>query len=95
MKILFILEDSNMNERLGVMLLSSALKSSGHEVKLVLAKRIGFEKLDSLFKNYCPVIVGYSAMTGEHKSLLEINKLLKKTHRFSAVFGGPHATFFP
>ena len=95
MRILFILKESNMNERLGVMLLSSVLKSNGHEVKLVLAERIGFEKLDSLFKSYCPAIAGYSAMTGEHKSLLEINKLLKKNHKFSAVFGGPHATFFP
>ena len=45
--------------------------------------------------SYSPQIVGYSALTGEHIKLLEINKLLKKDFNFKAVFGGPHPTFFP
>ena len=84
-----------MYERIGLMQLSSILKSQGHEIKLVIAEKIGFTGLSKLMHSYSPQIVGYSALTGEHIKLLEINKLLKKDFNFKAVFGGPHPTFFP
>ena len=84
-----------MHERIGVMQLSTALKLKKWEVKLVLAERLGLEALKDLVKAYSPEIIGYSAMTGEHIRLLDINRELKKSHDFIAAFGGPHATFFP
>lgn len=95
MRVLLVLKESTMHERLGVMYLSSALKSHGHDVRLVLVDRIGLEGLRNLMDSYQPVVVGYSAMTGEHMGLIEINRVLKEDYKFLAVFGGPHATFFP
>jgi radical SAM superfamily enzyme YgiQ (UPF0313 family) len=95
MRILLVLNDPVMIERLGVMYLSSGLKKRGHEVRLVQASSVGFKGLRSLMNSYSPAIVGYSVMTGEHMKLLELNRALKEEFKFSAVFGGPHATFFP
>lgn len=95
MRILFILKEAIMNERLGVMCLSSALKAHGHDVRFVLADSVGIKGLKKLMSDYIPDIVGYSAMTGEHVKLLEVNRVLKESYKFLTVFGGPHATFFP
>lgn len=95
MKILFILKDSVMHERYGVMILSSMLKSRGHDVRLVIAANIGGRALAGLVRQFAPSVIAYSAMTGEHIGLLEINRALKKERNFISVFGGPHATFFP
>ena len=84
-----------MNERMGLMYLSSRLKLLGHEVKLVLADRVGLKGLMKLFHTYSPSLIGYSVMTGEHLKLLEINTFLKKRFKFISIFGGPHVTFFP
>jgi len=95
MRVLFILKESVMHERLGVMYLSSVLKSHGHDVRLVMVNRIGVKGLSEFMDAYSPAVVGYSAMTGEHMELLRINNMLKRRYKFLAVFGGPHATFFP
>lgn len=94
MKILFIMNESTMHERLGLMYLSSSLKAKNHEVKLVLVSKIGMKGLFDLMRAYSPRVVGYSAMTGEHVKLSEINKALKKEFKFLSIFGGPHPTFF-
>jgi len=95
MRILFILKEPLMHERLGVMYLSAVLKSHGHDVRLVLASRVGLKGLRKVMDSYGPRVVGYSAMTGEHMELLRINSILKEEYEFLSVFGGPHATFFP
>lgn len=94
MRILLILKETNMHERLGVMYLSSALKLSGHKVKLVLVHSVGIKGLEDCIRKYSPDIIGYSVMTGEHIELVELNRYLKEQFNFIAVFGGPHATFF-
>ena len=43
MKIQFLLKNTGMYERLGIMTLSSVLKSKGHEVKLSLSEKLGEE----------------------------------------------------
>ncbi|MDP2924122.1 MAG: radical SAM protein [Candidatus Omnitrophota bacterium] len=89
------MKESIIHERIGLMYLSSNLKSQGHEVRLVLVERVGISWVMNLMNSYAPTVVGYSAMTGEHVGLLAINKILKEKYKFLAVFGGPHATFFP
>ena len=95
MRVLFLLKEPVMHERMGVAYLGAALRRDGHEVRLAFAQRLGLRGLTHLLNDYAPTIVGYSAMTGEHLALLEVNKALKRKHRFLAVFGGPHPTFFP
>ena len=94
MRVLFLLKEPVMHERMGVAYLSAALKRDHHQVRLAFTQRLGIDGLSALLDDYAPTVVGYSAMTGEHLALLDINKTLKKTHRFLAVFGGPHVTFF-
>ncbi len=74
MRVLIILKESTMHERLGVMYLSACLKQKGFQVKVILASRFNEEKLDNLMKNYSPQVVGYSIMTGEHIAMLEDRK---------------------
>ncbi len=42
-----------------------------------------------------PDIIAYSITTGKHSFYQRLNVELKKKLKFFAVFGGPHATFFP
>ena len=95
MRVLFVLKEPVMHERLGVAYLGAALRRDGHEVRLAFAERLGSRELAHYVNDYAPAIIGYSAMTGEHLTLLEVNRSLKEKHPFLAVFGGPHATFFP
>ena len=44
-------------------------------------------------RNFRPDIIGYTMMTGEHATLLELNRKLKQEFNFKAVLGGPHAQF--
>jgi len=95
MKILFIICETNMYPRLGVMCLSAALKKYGNEVRMVNAGRLSQAQLFRRVGEYSPEIVAYTAATGEHRELLRLNRALKTRFDFVAVFGGPHATFSP
>ncbi|MEI6438397.1 MAG: radical SAM protein [Candidatus Omnitrophota bacterium] len=95
MKILFIVKESTMHERMGIMCLSAALKERGHETRLVLLDTHGEQGTVALARSFAPGVVAYSVMTGEHGRMLAFNRLLKKEISFLAVFGGPHTTFFP
>ncbi|HAH31252.1 MAG TPA: hypothetical protein DCL44_02940 [Elusimicrobia bacterium] len=92
MKILFIYKFEYV-ESLGIMYLSSVLKSRGHQVYFL---DIAFEKdISSEVMKIAPQVIGYSVTTGKHKFYKELNASLKKTSSFLSVFGGPHCTFFP
>ena len=54
MKIQFLLKNTGMYERLGIMTLSSVLKSKGHEVKLLLSEELGEEEIVNKVKDYKP-----------------------------------------
>jgi radical SAM superfamily enzyme YgiQ (UPF0313 family) len=77
------------------MMLSAALKRAGHGVALARAQRLGLGRLSRLVADLEPPALLYSAMTGEHQYLLDVNRRLKEGYHGLAVFGGPHATFFP
>ncbi len=78
-------------EPLGLMYLSSAAKTAGHDVELASTK----DDLERKLAEFKPGVVGYSVITGDHNFYLELNKQLKRNHKFLSVFGGPHPTFFP
>jgi radical SAM superfamily enzyme YgiQ (UPF0313 family) len=79
-------------EPLGLMQLSALLKNAGHEARIAGARNT---RLDMLMDSYKPQLVGYSATTGMHRYLIDLNRALKKRRDFISIFGGPHPTFFP
>ena len=92
MKILFI-HENNYFEPLGLMCLSAALKQQGHNCFFL---DLAFEKSPGVtVRALAPDIVAYSVTTADFERFRKINSFLKTHQRFFAVFGGPHATFFP
>ena len=75
------------------MALSAFLKRAGFECDVI---DLAFQKdyLEAV-REIRPDIIAYSITTGKHGFYQRINLELKKKFRFFAVFGGPHATFFP
>jgi radical SAM superfamily enzyme YgiQ (UPF0313 family) len=93
--LLLIIKDTALVERYGPMMLSAVLKRAGHSVDLVRAQRYSTEELHDRVARLEPAALLFSAMTGEHQYLLEVNRRLKEAYRGLSVFGGPHPTFFP
>jgi anaerobic magnesium-protoporphyrin IX monomethyl ester cyclase len=92
LKVLFIYK-YNYIEPIGIMCLSSALKKQGHETFFF---DINLDvSLFSFVDRLQPDVIAYSIITGTHKLYAELNRALKERFSFFAVFGGPHATFFP
>ncbi len=80
-------------EPLGIMSLAAYLKQHGHRCEFL---DLAFEKeLSEKVRQMKPNIVAYSITTGRHSFYQKLNLELKRHADFLAVFGGPHATFFP
>jgi len=92
MKVLFVMHDLLMIERLGIMYLAAVAKKEGHEVELLATER---DDIHKKMKSYRPDVLAYSIHTGEHKFAIKLNKELKEKYNFVSIFGGPHATYFP
>ena len=93
MKILFIVQDIDYIDSIGIMLLSALAKAEGHTTHLGILSR---EDILSKIQNLQPNVIAYSGSTGEHKYYTEINEVIKS--RFPDVFtimGGPHTTYYP
>lgn len=95
MKILFLLKNTGMHERLGMMTLASVLKKRGHAAQLLLTEDLGEEECLAKVKSIAPHVLAYSIMTGEHNYHIDLNKTLRKHYECFSVFGGPHPTFYP
>ena len=96
MKIQFLLKNTGMYERLGIMTLSSVLKKKGHDVKLNLTEEAGEKQIIKHVQDYKPDVLAYSVMTGEHIYHIELNQMVKSHYdKAFSVFGGPHPTYCP
>ena len=96
MKVQFLLKNTGMFERLGIMTLSSVLKEKGHEVKLTLTEELKEKEIIEGVKGFKPSILAYSIMTGEHIYHIELNHLIRSHYNGAlSVFGGPHSTYSP
>jgi len=95
MKILFIVKNTGLYERLGMMQIASVLKHHHHQVKLLKTEGLSDEKIEEVVAHYSPQVLAFSTMTGEHNYYLNLNKKLKESFDLFSVFGGPHPTFFP
>ena len=96
MKVQFLLKNTGMYERLGIMTLASVLKEKNHDVKLTLTEELPEEEIVEKVKNYKPDILAYSIMTGEHVYHIELNQMVRANYEKAlSVFGGPHPTYSP
>lgn len=77
---------------LGILHLSSVLKSKGHNVDICNAS---CKEADKLIRQKSISVVGYSSATGDIKDYLELNRLIKSRHKVFSLFGGMHPTFYP
>ncbi len=74
------------------MVLSRMVKDAGHDMRaLCLPDARWLAKI----KEYDPDVITWSLMTGNHKPILDLNRLLKRKFDFFSLMGGPHVTFVP
>ena len=92
MRALLVVRNLASAEPIGLLGLAAVLTRAGHQVRLAGGRDT---ELAPVMDGFAPDLVGYSACTGEHRWLLALNRALKRRWRFTAVFGGPHPTFFP
>jgi radical SAM superfamily enzyme YgiQ (UPF0313 family) len=93
MKVLFITKPFII-EPLGIMYLSSMLKSHGHPTDIVCIGNGEGVKLK--VAEYKPDIVAYSIMTGDQYLYNGVNITIKRDYPgIFSIAGGPHPTFFP
>ncbi len=92
MRFLF-LQDNGLNESLGVMSLSAAMKAAGHSCEIL----IDAEERDLMgeVSKARPDIIGISCTTPQHGWLMNVIKQLKKHFNLPVVVGGAHATCYP
>ena len=95
MKVQFLLKNTGMWERLGIMTLSSVLKQKGHDVKLTLTEELSEEEIIKDVEKYKPGVLAYSIMTGEHIYHTELNQMIRNHYDALSVFCGPHPTYSP
>jgi anaerobic magnesium-protoporphyrin IX monomethyl ester cyclase len=91
MRVLFVADQVDYEPQ-GLMCLSSALKTAGHEVELAIAQRT--DPVD-VARRFRPGLVGYSVITGSQRWYLDVNRRIKGAVSAFSAYGGPHPTFFP
>jgi anaerobic magnesium-protoporphyrin IX monomethyl ester cyclase len=91
MRVLFV-EKQIDYEPLGLLHLSSVLRSAGHEVRLVAASDGDPVRMARAWR---PDVVGYSVYTGSQAYYRDLNLQIKDAVDTVSVFGGPHPTYFP
>jgi len=91
MRVLFVTQQIDYEPQ-GIMHLSSALKTAGHQVALAVEAH---EDPVAVAIKFGPGIVGYSVITGSQRYYLQLNRRIKQEVDVFSVFGGPHPTFFP
>jgi anaerobic magnesium-protoporphyrin IX monomethyl ester cyclase len=74
------------------MYLSRAVKDAGHEMEaIIVPDPMWLKKI----KDYAPDVITWSLMTGNHKAIYDVNRILKSKIKFFSLMGGPHVTFLP
>ena len=77
-------------EMIGSQFISAILKSHGFNTTL----SVGYNE-SSLMSIKDGDIIAFSIMTGMEEWALNVARAIKRKRKIKAVFGGPHATYFP
>jgi radical SAM superfamily enzyme YgiQ (UPF0313 family) len=77
---------------LGPMVLSRAVIDAGHAMRAVL---LPDPRWLAKIREYRPDVITWSLMTGNHRPIFDVNRLLKSKFDFFSLMGGPHVTFVP
>ena len=80
-KVLFI-EKLLTKEKLGIMYLAAGLNAAGIETLLIEYEK---EDIFRVMHEFAPDFVCYSVITGEHKTLLQLNRKLKRLFHFQSI----------
>jgi len=94
MKIAFIINQVQYSIPLGIAYCASVLKNQGFDCQVFEISNNPRAAEDEICA-YSPEVIGFSLYSGSHQELIQFNERLKGRLRFIAIFGGPHATFFP
>lgn len=95
MKLLLLLSEFFLFERIGVLYAMTPLVQNSHDVLIKQPQGMPYNKLLEMIEEYDPDVIGYSVASGEHNYFMSLNARLKKDVDFVSFFGGPHPTFFP
>jgi len=78
----------------GIMYVSAALRSAGHDVILIEEQRV--EPVIHALRRYGANVLALSVTTGLHRTYLTWARAAKQAMpQLTTVMGGPHPTFFP
>lgn len=94
-KILFV-SDNFIDEGLGIMCLSSYLKTGGHKVSLSLLSE--YKNINSFLRfvnGEKADLIAFSVMTPQVHMFRPITKLVKENTTAKIIWGGPHCIFMP
>lgn len=80
-------------EYLGIIYLSSLLKSRGNEVEVFIGRNI--RRLANEIRSFNPDIVAFSCTSAVHQIALEVARAIKLCTKAITVFGGVYPTFSP
>lgn len=82
------------SEYIGLMSISSLLKTKGHTTKAFVGTK---KRIIKEVRKFKPQVVGFTCFTGQHRWILDVCKNLKEALPKNCLFivGGPHPTFFP
>jgi Radical SAM superfamily/B12 binding domain len=77
---------------LGPMVLARAVRDAGHEMRALF---LPDPRWIAKVREWAPDVVTWSVMTGSHRQILAVNRLLKSKVDVFSLVGGPHPTFVP
>ncbi len=92
MKILFIHKEEDPIDPMQIELLSALARREGHDTFLNILQH---KNLAEDLRRIRPNLVAYTGKTGEHNTLLKVNRYIKDTYgdKVFTIMGGPHTTF--
>lgn len=80
----------------GIGYLSSVLKNSGFQPKLIIVRsKKDYKKVLKAVLEERPKVIGFSAVSSQFVFICELAKMIKRIHKGIIVCGGVHPTIFP
>lgn len=97
MKVLFAVHGLDYADHIAISYLSAMAKKSNHETFFCTLEKERFCQYDllSMVDKVRPDVVAYSLTVVGFRNAVRLNQAARRIHPFTAILGGPHATFSP